>query len=84
MKVKVKIDENLCIGSGSCVVVASENFELNENGKAVLKPSEHAKGKGMELILDVNTKGKEKLIEAAKVCPAQAIRVLDENGKKLY
>jgi ferredoxin len=84
MKVKVRVDEKLCIGSGTCVVLASEHFELNDDGKAELKPSEHAKTKGSTLTLDVNSAGKEKLLEAARACPVQAISIADEKGKKLY
>ena len=84
MKVKVTVDEKLCIGSGSCIVLASEYFELNDDGKAELKPSPRAKAKGSELVLDVKEAGKKKLLEAARTCPAQAIRIADENGKKIY
>lgn len=84
MKLKVKVDENLCIGSGSCVVLASEYFDLNDDGKAEVKPSPKAKPKGSELVLDVKESGKKKLLEAAQSCPAQAIRIVDEKGKKVY
>jgi ferredoxin len=84
MKVKVKVDDKLCIGSGTCVVLASEHFELNDDGKAELKPSERAKTKGAELEFDVTKADKEKLLEAARACPAQAIRIIDEKGKKIY
>jgi ferredoxin len=84
MKIKVKINDKLCIGSGSCVVIASENFEINDEGKAELKPSEHAKTKGMEMVFDVTDAKKKRLLEAAMSCPAQAISIVDENGKKIY
>jgi ferredoxin len=84
MKVKVTVDDKVCIGSGTCVVLASKYFELNDDGKAELKPSERAKTKGSELELDVTSSGKEKLLQAASACPVQAIRIVDEKGKKIY
>ena len=84
MKVTVKVDEKLCIGSGTCVVLASEHFELNDDGKAELKPSERAKIKGAALELAVSKAGREKLLEAARACPAQAISIVDEKSKKVY
>ena len=84
MKVTVKVDQNLCIGSGSCVVVAAEHFEFNDDGKALVKRSANEKAKGSKLVLDVKQSDKEKLLTAARSCPAQAITILDEHGKKLY
>lgn len=78
MKVRVKIDKNLCIGSGSCLVVAAEHFDLNEDGKAEIRTSKNSQTKGMDVTLEVTSVGKKKLLEAAMVCPAQAISVIEE------
>lgn len=82
MHVKVKINDKLCIGSGSCVMIASENFELDEQGKALVK--ENKKVKGKDVVLSVNSTQRKKLIEAAQACPAQAISIVDETDKKIY
>lgn len=34
---KVKIDQNLCIGCGTCVALCPEVFELKKDGKAYVK-----------------------------------------------
>lgn len=37
---KLKIDEDLCIGCGTCSALAAKTFKLNDDGKAeVLNPS---------------------------------------------
>ncbi|KKW36664.1 MAG: hypothetical protein UY81_C0018G0003 [Candidatus Giovannonibacteria bacterium GW2011_GWA2_53_7] len=30
MKIKVKVDPDLCIGAASCVTIAPETFQLND------------------------------------------------------
>ncbi len=37
MPYKVKVDRDLCIGAASCVAVAPKTFELDNEGKAVIK-----------------------------------------------
>ncbi len=55
----VEVDENTCIGCGSCVSVAPDIFEMNDNGKAVV-------------IKDEDT---EEAKQAEDVCPVDAITV---------
>lgn len=68
MKIEVKRD--LCIGAASCIAVAPDVFELDDENKAIIK---NAKG------ADDQT-----LIDAAKSCPTQAIFVYDDNGKQIF
>ncbi len=58
---KVKVDQNLCIGCGACVATCPAVFELNESGKSQVK----------------NEAGCEKCDckGAAAGCPVQAISV---------
>lgn len=53
----VEVDKDSCIGCGSCVAVAPEIFELDDDGKADVKKDETT----------------EKTKEAATVCPVDAI-----------
>ncbi len=56
---KIAIDEEKCIGCGSCAAVCSEYFEMDfDKGKAVVKkqPDNFAK-----------------IREAMEICPTQAI-----------
>lgn len=84
MKIKVKVDPQLCIGAASCIVVAPEHFELNTEGKAEVKKSEQDHMLGYEMDIDVDEAGMEKMIDAARSCPTQAILVFDESGKQLF
>jgi len=68
---KVKVDRNLCIGAASCVVIAPEVFELDNEMKAVVKSFS-----GVE---------DERIIDAAKSCPVLAIILEDEkSGEQIY
>jgi ferredoxin len=65
----IVVDREKCISAGSCVAVAPEVFELDGEGKAVVK---NATGDSDEMILD-----------AAKACPTLAITLIDSNGKQV-
>lgn len=84
MKLKIKVDKDLCIGSGTCVIMDPDNFELNTEGKSTVKKSFKEKPKGFEMEIEVDEKGMERFLNAAKSCPTQAISVTDENGKLLF
>lgn len=66
---KITVDKDLCIGAGTCTVVAPKTFYLDDELKAVVG----------------NSKGdnKDTIIEAAKVCPVFAV-ILEEDGKQIY
>lgn len=67
---KITVDRDLCIGVGTCEVVAGKTFELDDEIKAVVK--------------DPNAYGDDVIIEAAKVCPVFAIMLEAEDGKQIY
>lgn len=78
--IKVEYDKGKCIGIGSCEAIAPENFKV-EDGKADLLNS---KDQGKDIFTsEVSKEKKELLIEAAKNCPVNAIRIIDESGKDL-
>lgn len=58
----VEVDEELCTGCGNCTFEAPEHFRLNNVGVSEFI--------GNSPITDIN-----KIIEAAKNCPSQAIIV---------
>lgn len=68
---KVTVLRDVCIGAAPCTVIAPEAFELDSEGKAVLKD-------GWK-----NVEGKT-ILEAAQSCPVNAIEVYDEAGKKIH
>lgn len=66
VSLEVSIDPELCIGSGDCVRLVPEGFELDETrGVSVPLPGAAAAEPA-------------RIIEAARVCPTQAIRVVVE------
>ena len=67
---KVKVDRELCIGVGNCVVIAPSVFKLDDENKAV--------------VLDPGSADEQTLMEAAESCPENAIIVEDDEGNQLY
>lgn len=60
---KIKVDKKLCIGCGTCAVLAEKSFKLANNGKAEA----------------INPPGDtpEKIQEAIESCPVQAIKQIN-------
>ena len=67
---KIKVDRDLCIGAGTCVVVAPRTFDLDDELKAV--------------VTDPKGDDEDTIIEAAKVCPVFAIILKDETDEQIY
>ena len=63
---KVIVDHNLCEGNGRCVEVAPQVFELRDDDHSYV------------LIERPPQTLREKIELAAKVCPRQAIRIIEE------
>ncbi len=61
MGYKIKVDHNKCIGSGVCVSICPDSFEIRDDGKAHVKKE----------VFDELTFEKE----AEKACPTEAIIV---------
>lgn len=63
---RVEIDRDLCVGFGDCLDVAPEAFELDEENVAVFTRPEEV--------------DRERLLEACRSCPVDAITARDEDG----
>ncbi len=75
----IKIDRGLCIGVGTCVVLAENTFELDDELIAVLKQRpEPVAGKSKKEDSDPD------IMAAAKSCPVLAIILEDKEGKQIY
>jgi ferredoxin len=61
---KVRVDEDLCIGDETCVEICPEIFEMNEEGLAVTKIGD---AEAVPESLEAACR------EAAESCPAEAI-----------
>ena len=70
MGLKVRVDRELCIGVGNCVVLAPSIFKLDKDNKAV--------------VLDQAFVADDVLLEAAESCPEQAIIIEDDDGDQVY
>jgi ferredoxin len=66
----VRIDRGKCIASANCVQVGAEVFELDSEGIVSFREDEEH--------ID-----RSELFEACKVCPVEALILIDEDGKEL-
>lgn len=69
-KLHVVVQRDSCIGSGNCVKVAPDLFELDEEDVAAIK----AEADGVP---------GEQVLEACRVCPVEALLVRDESGEQV-
>ena len=67
----VKIDRLICVGFETCVEVAPDLFQMDEEGIAIFTS-------------DTNEVDKETVLEACKDCPVDALVVLDASGNQLH
>jgi ferredoxin len=72
MATRVSIDPELCIGSGECVRVLPEAFEIDEHSGVAVP------------LAGSSTTDPRLLVQAAIACPTQAIRVESDDGTALY
>lgn len=69
---KVKVDRNLCIGCGTCVGIAPKTFEIDNEGKSVIKKKDGTKTQEEVDYSEIDDTG-ENISNAAKSCPVGAI-----------
>jgi len=67
---KIVVDRDLCIAAVSCMAVAAETWELDEENKIVVK--------------DADTVDDETLIASAEACPTKAIFLYDTEGNQVF
>lgn len=70
MAYSTKVNKELCTSVASCVAIAANTYELDEEGLAQVKKQ--------------NGDPDEVILEAAKSCPVNAILVYDQEGKKIW
>jgi ferredoxin len=68
---KIVVDRAACIGAVTCVVIAPQAFEMDDENIAVVKAD--------ALNVDDAT-----LIMAAQSCPTAAIILFDEDGNQIF
>lgn len=81
---KVKVDRSMCIGAASCVAVAPNVFELDSEGKAVIKKKDGTTTSDFVSYSDINDT-ETNILHAAKSCPVNAIVIVevDEQGNEI-
>jgi ferredoxin len=67
---RIEIDTKACIGCGTCVVLAPQAFDINNEGYSSVK----------DTWKDVDD---ATLIDVAKSCPSGAVILFDEEGNKI-
>ena len=84
MPLKVKVDRALCIGAASCVAVAPNTFDLDSEGKAVIKKKDGTATSDFVNYSDINDT-EVNILNSAKSCPVNAIIIVevDETGKEI-
>jgi ferredoxin len=70
MALVVRIDKNSCQSSGNCVAFAPTAFRFDDDDLGDVLPG--------AVRLD-----RERLLAAARRCPALAITILDEDGREI-
>ena len=66
----IRIDRHLCVGFGDCVEEAPDAFALDAEGIVVLTE-------------DAERAARERILEACRACPVDALSALDEQGVPL-
>jgi len=66
----LRIDRNTCMANASCVKIAPEVFRVDEESIcAFVEPATEIE--------------RERLVEACRICPVDALIVLDEQGNQI-
>ncbi len=66
----VRVDRDLCISSSNCIKVAPGVFELDD--KQICTFKNH-----------LSDPGGERILEACRVCPVEALIVVDHDNRQL-
>jgi ferredoxin len=67
---KIVVDRDLCIAAVSCMAVAAETWDLDDENKIV--------------VTNANSVDDETLIASAAACPTKAIFLYDGSGAQVY
>lgn len=65
---KVRVNDEACIGCGACMAIASDVFEINDEGLAKAKEDNN-------IIDNMDSKLKEDVMDAVEGCPTSAIQI---------
>lgn len=79
---KVIYERDLCMGAAVCIMASEKYWELDDEGKAILKGGKRISSGVFEL--EIDEEDFEEMLEAAKGCPVNCIHIIDKKtGKKI-
>ena len=67
---RIEVDRQSCTGMAECIRIAPNVFQLDEENMAV--------------VVDASAATREQLLEAARECPTQAIKLYELDGTQIY
>lgn len=65
---KVRVNQEACIGCGACMAIASDVFEINDEGLAEAKEEKN-------IIDNMDEELKNDVMDALEGCPTSAIQI---------
>lgn len=80
---RITVDQNLCIGDGSCVMLAGKTFKLNREGKCYVLVQDDTPETTNDATLKELRDAREDILEAARACPVQAIKLFEDDGTEI-
>jgi ferredoxin len=84
---RIEVNQDICIGDGSCVMLAAKTFKLNESWKCYILSQPPVGESGTNGTVSAQATAemdeREALIEAARACPVQAIRLYEDDGTEI-
>ena len=86
---RIEVDQDVCIGAASCVIIASKTFQLNQDGKVYILNEDKTSAKigaANDVIASPSTDGmdpRDVMIEAARSCPVFAIKLFEDDGTEI-
>jgi ferredoxin len=77
---RIEFDRESCIGAGACVAANADFWSIDPDGKANLKSAKYDTERKVWL-LEIDDAEFQKNLDAAQVCPVNAIHVYKDDEK---
>lgn len=80
VRYKIIFDREKCIGAGACAAMDPKHFKMSADGKAdLINGKDIGNGK-----FELEVEGSDSVIEGAKACPVEVIKIKNlDDGKDL-
>ena len=75
---KAKVNKDVCIGCGACTAIASNFFEIGDDGLAETINPENIENKENNIEREITEEEKTDVLDAADGCPVGAIEIIEE------